>query len=601
MIRRWLKPLLTGTALVLGGLGLTPSAFAQKGEQTQVIDDLLKKSWASVDIKPSAPSSDYQFARRAFIDLIGRIPSSEEVSVFISDSSSNKRQKLVRRLLYDKAYKLPIKVDGKEKTIPYTEEYAHHWSNVWTVWLMTRGGLIQQYHDSLAFWMETELQNNTPYNKLVRKLLTATGKSNDNGAVNFILSHMGEPSPADKKISDGPFEMVPMTSRVTKLFLGIQTQCTQCHDHPFNPEWGQENFWGVNAFFRQVSRDKAPTLKTQNQAKVVYVPVSISDDLSSNKSGTIYYEKRSGVLVSTKPVMLPDMKELDKEKGDRKEKALTSTGADQSRRELAADFILNHDTFAKAYVNRIWAQLFGRGLNETASFDDFGNHNKLVHPELLDKLGASFAQYNYDSKMLLEWICCSDAYSLSYVANETNKAPEKEAYFSRMLLKAMSPEVLFESLMEATKSDGAMRRDERVDLKKAWQAKLVNNFGDDEGNEVSFNGTIVQALLMMNGKEMNSALSRTGSSAVDKAMNKYKNESAVINELYLSALGRPMSNLDNIPILDKKTGKPTGTFTREQAFVLAAMADAKKTGKVKEFYNDLFWSLLNTNEFILNH
>ena len=194
MIRRWLKPLLTGTALVLGGLGLTPSAFAQKGEQTQIIDDLLKKSWASVDIKPAAPSSDYQFARRVFIDLIGRIPSSEEVSVFINDSSSNKRQKLVRRLLYDKAYKLPIRVDGKEKTIPYTEEYAHHWSNVWTVWLMTRGGLIQQYHDSLAFWMETELQNNIPYDKLVRKLITATGPLTTLAVTVVVVPSTSQPS-----------------------------------------------------------------------------------------------------------------------------------------------------------------------------------------------------------------------------------------------------------------------------------------------------------------------------------------------------------------------------------------------------------------------
>ncbi|QVL33128.1 DUF1549 domain-containing protein [Telmatocola sphagniphila] len=600
MIRRWLKPLICGLAVVWGSTGFAGKAHAQKNDQSHMIDELLKKSWEANDLKPSERCNDYTFVRRAFIDLIGRIPSSDEVRDFINDSSTNKRQKLVKRLLNAKEY--PLKVDGKDTKVAYNEAYAQHWSNIWTIWLMTRGGLMERYHEGLKFWLETEILSNTPYDKMVYKLITATGKSTENGAVNFILSHMGEASPADKKISDGPFEMVPLTSRVTKIFLGIQTQCTQCHDHPFNPEWGQENFWGVNAFFRQVSRDKTPTPKTANAKKDGYVPVTISDDASANKSGTVYYEKRSGVLVSTKPVFLPDLSELDKDKADRKEKMMTSETQAKSRRELAAEFVIGHDNFAKAYVNRIWAQLFGRGLNETAAFDDFGNHNKVVHAELLDKLAAAFKTYGYDTKLLLEWICCSDAYSLSYVANEKNKSADKEAYFSRMLLKAMSPEVLFESLMEATKAGAGVRRDELRDRRQIWQQKLVNNFGDDEGNEVSFNGTIVQALLMMNGDEINKALNSKGASVIERAIARHKvNDQEIIKELYYSALSRPMSTAANIPVLDKKTGKPTGSFTSESKFVMEALLEAKKTNKLKEFYNDLFWSLLNTNEFILNH
>src|SRR5262249_5633664 len=156
------------------------------------------------------------------------------------------------------------------------------------------------------------------------------------------------------------------------------------------------------------------------------------------------------------------------------------------------------------------AHFFGRGLNEQATPDDFGDHNKLVHPELLDKLAKDFATYGrYDLKQLITWICNSRPYQLSCVANDTNGKPEHEVFFSRMLLKNMSPEQLFGSLSVALyplKDGGTESVEAKKKKREDFQAKLVRNFGDDEGNEVSFNGTVVQALLMMNGSELNSEL-----------------------------------------------------------------------------------------------
>src|SRR6202023_1766830 len=129
----------------------------------------------------------------------------------------------------------------------------------------------------------------------------------------------------------------------------------------------------------------------------------------------------------------------------------------------------------------------------------------------------------YDQKELIRWICNSDAYSLSCVANSTNDAQDKEVLFSRMTLKAMSPEQLFESLVTATRAETGESKDAKKEAKAKWLDTLIGNFGDDEGNEVNFNGTVVQALLMMNGGDINEAISREDKGTVALAMKKHGN------------------------------------------------------------------------------
>src|SRR5262249_27768392 len=153
-------------------------------------------------------------------------------------------------------------------------------------------------------------------------------------------------------------------------------------------------------------------------------------------------------------------------------------------------FITRSEYFPKACVNRMWGHFMGRGF--TNPVDDFGEHNPPSHPELLDELARKFVAYGYDTRRLIRWLCNSDAYQLSSVANRTNDKSEAEPFFSRMLLKAMTPEQLFESLMVATQADMNMKPKERNDLRDSWMRNLIVNFGDDEGNEVTFNGTVVQ-------------------------------------------------------------------------------------------------------------
>jgi hypothetical protein len=520
-----------------------PVAAAQSAtrEISRLINEKVADKWHANKLTPSSRCTDYEFIRRASVDIIGRIATPKEVKRFLKDPPDVRRAWLIERLLA-------------------SEEYAKNSANLWTVLLMTRSGATDParsvYHEQMHDWLEKRFAENTPWKEIVRELLTATGKTSENGAVNFILANLGDPMPPGNQ--EGRFSMVPVTSRTTRLFLGTQTQCTQCHDHPFNPG-KQLNFWGINAFFRQVD-SKGKMSRQKSDATVL----ELVDDTRLDPSGMVFYENRRGAVWSTKPYFYLDKVRLP--------------AANVNRREKLAELITGSDYFAKAYVNRMWQHFLGRGF--TNPVDDFGQHNPPSHPELLDALAAGFVHYGYDSKELVRWICNSNAYSLSSAANKSNASAEAESFFSRLLLKSMTPEQLFESLIVATQAETFMPKEARDNLRKAWLKDLTTNFGDDEGNEATFSGTVVQALLMMNGGYLNNALSSKG-----HLVNLVKKGSAtaILDYLYLAALNRPPSSAEASRILKIYRTAPV------------------KHRDGLSFWQDVFWALLNSNEFLLNH
>lgn len=639
--------LTVAAGLSVGLLAATVPAVPAAESQipaTQLINEQITAGWKAADIKKTAGrATDPEFLRRAFIDLIGRVATPEEVLDFEQDRSPNKRARLVNRLLNDSGYQpkvngRPVMGDDKKPvTFDYADEYARHWSNLWTVWLMSRT-VHQGYRDQMHFWLYNEVfLPNRSYKEMVTRLLTATGKSNDNGAVNFIAHQLGEQNPAERRDEFGRFDVVPATSRITRLFLGLQTQCAQCHDHPFNKEWVQNDFWGVNAYLRQVTRDGTPTprpdLQRNNQMANALAVLTLGDDPGVNTNGIVFWERRDGKLMASKPAFLKDfgkvMKELDGGKLELSTKTPSTVPGAKTRREALAHYVTSHDMFAKAYVNRVWGHLFGRGLNKEPSTDDFGSENEVVHPELLEKLTAEFARYNYDPKLLLEWVCNSDAYQLSHVGVKEYTDPKYDPYFARMPLKALSPEVLFESLMTATQAEDSATSDRRKRLREQWMSKLVRNFGDDEGNEVTFNGTIVQALLMMNGRELNDEISARGTNAVTKVIQKHGKGRApspdlVIDDLFLLTLNRHATTEEKAKIkslqsqgatLKTDGGKPAAPQPKPPVVKgpkgkgpnrpgpqpAAPPGYVPPSGADPSFYEDVFWALLNTNEFMLNH
>ena len=591
---------------------------------TQAINDLIAEKWKEAGIKtPAKRATDLEFLRRVFIDLIGRIPSSEEVRDFEADTGSDKRARLVKRLLYttsDKPYVpkvngAPVKLgagdDKQQKLLAYNygEEYAEHWSNLWTVWLMTRSG-HPVYRDQIGYWLYTQFEKNTSYKDMVVDLLTATGESNENPAVNFVIHHLGEAVPNEKRTQLGKHDAVPITARVTKLFLGLQTQCAQCHDHPFNKEWVQSDYWGVNAFFRQTTRSINPTPGTAGNGgrMVAAAKVKLSDEGGLNSDGVVFYERRDGKLMAAKPNFLKDVAQAEKGETPNKTVAALPGTKKKTRREALAEYVVTHDNFAPAYVNRIWGHLFGRGLNKEAAVDDFGSNNEVIHPELLKKLADEFVQYKYDPKQLLEWICNSVPYNLSCQAVPENADAKFDPYFARMPLKAMSPEVLFESIQTAAKAERLPQDDTRKRAREQFMTKLVRNFGDDEGNELEFNGTVIQALLLLNGRELNDEVSKKGNNAVEAIYVKYKRESGpVIDEIFRSTVGRRPTDEERRTIgafmRGARTAKVEATPNLKPGAKPKMTKQAVEAGMRDEvgFYQDIFWALLNTNEFILNH
>lgn len=596
--------------------------------QTAKINELIAQKWEEAGItKAAGKATDEEFMRRVFIDLIGRIPTVEEILDFEQDRGQNKRTRLVQRLLNEKKY-VP-KVGNRAVTavpglarfpIDYSAAYARNFAEVWSVWLLTRSGVDALYREQLVMWLEDQLDTNVPYREFVTGLVTATGKSNENGAVHFVFRHLGDALTTDTKGQKvdldefGKYDNVPVTSRVTKLFLGIQTQCTQCHDHPQAREWLQADFWGVNAFFRQTEKvglqnNMAKKMTTtQNYVELKEMP-------GWNKKGMVLYERRDGQRRASFPVMLKNVAQA--EKGEKSTKNLISTpAAGRNRRQVLADWVVQHDNFERAYVNRMWGHLFGRGLQVDPAVDDFKSDNEVVHPELLAYLAEQFKQYNHDPKKLLEWICTSDVYQLSHVAVKGQTDPKYNPYFARMPLKAMSPEVLFDSLSLATRAEARLNEAAYKKLKADWTGRLVRNFGDDEGNELSFNGTVVQALLLMNGKELNDQVG-TGKDkgVVADVVKKARGDSlSIYKELFLMTVSRPPTRDELLRLEQVRTGRATinlGNAPAPTPGPKGTRPPAGGTGGVTAvtgasaddvtFYQDVFWALLNTNEFMLNH
>jgi len=534
-------------------------------EQIVLINETLANAWKENSITPAERCSDYEFIRRASLDIIGRIAKVHEIQKFMSDPPRQRRSMLIERLLA-------------------SPEYANNLANTWTVLLLTRSGSTKMAQDQMRGWLEARFaKDDSNWKEMARDIITASGATDQNGAVNYVLHHMGE----TVKSEAGAFDMVPVTSRTTKLFLALQTQCTQCHDHPFASEkWLQQHFWGINAFFRQVrAPGGTPAAAGKKNKDAGGVNYTIEDDPSLNSRGIVSFERRSGVLLYTDATFVDGTK--------------MSVKQGSTRRQELADFIVKSPYFAKAFVNRMWGHFFGRGFTRD-SVADFGDHNPVTHQELLDRLAEDWAtKYQHDPRYIVRWICNSDAYQLGSVANDTNDSVDDEAFFSRMLLKAMTPEQLFDSVMVATDSKVGQSKEARIEAKQQFLDKLIANFGDDEGNEQTFNGTVIQALMLMNGQDINEAImdkqNGTVAAVLKKGYYSRPQATSAVSELYIAALNRPPTEGELKRILDPRTYLLPRVST--SARPTPAQVEEFWTG----FYQDLFWAILNSNEFYLNH
>jgi hypothetical protein len=533
------------------------------------IDEQITRMWKENKTYPSDRCTDYEFIRRASLDIIGRIPTVKEIGTFMNHPAEKRRSWLINEMLEGKDYG-----NGTE--------YAQNFANLWTTHLITRSGSPKFHQGQLNDWLYNNFKGTesvTPdWSKMAHELIAGTGRQNENQAVNYMMYNLGEEIKADQS-KNGKWDMVPATSRTTRLFLGIRIQCVQCHDHPFNGEWGQHHFWGINAFLRQTDTPEGPPdmvmMAKKKKGVVGFKQKVLADNTSFNSTKLIGYERRNTVYLFTDPSFLSGKKIPKDWKG--------------SRREALAKFIVEDPYFAKAFVNRTWGHFFGMSFLR-GNPDDFHEQNPISHPELLDKLAQDFAKdYGHNPKVLIRWICNSQAYGLSSRANKWNDKTDDETLFARMLLKPMTPEQMFDSIMYATVP--GFNRSKVDEKREKWLEKLVVNFGNDEGEEGSFSGTVVQALLLMNGQDINAQISDKGGMVASVVGNRKSLATlpGVVNDLYMHALSRPATKKE---IMD---------FASPEKYGLHKNTKAPTAEFFPNYYQDIYWALLNSNEFILNH
>ncbi|MFP6671363.1 MAG: DUF1549 domain-containing protein [Pirellulaceae bacterium] len=521
------------------------------------INEEIRKVWVDYELSPSARATDGEWCRRVYLDLIGRVPSVQELNEFLTSSDEDKRKKLVNTLLYDEEF---------------TELYANNWTTLWTNVLIGRSGGSERNsltnRAGLQKYLRDSLARNKPYDKMAYELVTATGSNTPgmedfNGAVNFLSMKVNAENGTQA------------TAETSKVFLGLQVQCTQCHNHPFN-EWKQQKFWEMNAFFRQTRSLRRYTPGTRDVSGAELVNESFrGEGLSPDPDeADIYYELRNGLTKVAYPVFV-DGTEIPK----------SGYLEDVVRRTELGKLIRESEYLPKMAVNRLWAHFLGYGF--TKPIDDMGPHNPPTHPELLDYLAKQLEAKSFNLKDVISWIVLSEPYALSSRTNSTNVTVDdpllgETPKFSRFYLRQMRAEELYESLLVATqahKTRGSYEEQEKT--KAQWLEQFVTAFGNDDGGEATtFNGTIPQALMMFNGDLVKKATSTAEGGFLHTIANSGLKNSQKINYLFQAALSRNPTKLE---------------VTVANKLLIARKGDTVAA------LQDLWWAVLNSNEFIINH
>ena len=498
-----------------------PTRPMPAAELARLIDREVDARLASAEIKPSPEAADAEFLRRVSLDIAGVIPTAEKAVAFLDDRSPNKRAKLIDDLLEDR-------------------NYGRRMADVWTG-LMYLNDSDNRFISKapLHEWLEGKFNANMHWDAMAFELITATGDMDKNGATVYAMSNRG----VDK-----------MTDSVGKLFLGVQIQCAQCHNHPFT-HWKQAEYWGLAQFFYKVNVSNPRAAKDGGT-------IAVNEDGRINRKINPVPESAKDVA----PKLLGgDVLKLD---------------SSRPYRPVLANWICSQSNpyFAKAFVNRLWAQLMGRGLVNPV--DDLSVENEPTHPELLAALAKEFADSGFDIKHMIRGITASQAYQRTSKPVGDNR--DDRTLYSHQSIKVLSGEQLYDSL---TAVIGPIGGKDNAMVKKAAKGGpqgprdqfAVFFTGSDNPKPTDYEAGIPQALQLMNSQAMAAARLTnvvTRATEVSRGVSPDK----AIEKLYLMTLSR----------------RPTADESKKMTDFVA-----KHEGP-RAAYADVLWVLLNSSEFALN-
>ncbi|MEO8796645.1 MAG: DUF1549 and DUF1553 domain-containing protein [Polyangiaceae bacterium] len=568
---------------------------------------LLEDAWKKNSVTPAAVADDATYFRRVSLDITGVIPTAKDLEAFLADTSPGKREKAVDAMLASPGY-------------------ADHMTNVWDRILLGREvkpGVVDRF--AFRAWLHEQFAKNVPYDQTVRSLVTATGQNSVggrpfdrteaeretneakiNGAVNWFLH----------------FDNLPdLAGSTSRTFLGVQIQCAQCHDHK-TEKWKQTDFRSFAAIFNHTKRELVDKAKTPGTRKLDVVDVDRNVRAGKNApADSVLYQQA-----------IP--KTLDG----------TDLSKATNRRQALAEWMTSpkNPYFTREIVNRTWADFTGRGFFEPV--DDFRESNPPVLPELMDTLAADFVRSHYDLKHLIHVIALTEAYQHAD-GTPGPAAGMDDKLWGHFQLQRLGPDELLDSVARATDLGAVLDKaaGENIDkLRFAMRHQFAFVFDVDETGDHhdEFDGTISQALLLMNGNLVNRGASALPLLAVGQVLKADSDDRARVRALTLRTLSRPPTD-DELakwvtfvqtprdvaitpdtpasstattpppaPTVGKKTAKDVKKGQKKKAAGdplnrvearLEARADKAHLDAKHQAYEDLMWAQLNSSEFNFNH
>jgi hypothetical protein len=571
------------------------------------IDQLIDDTHRQKEIEVAPRCNDEDFLRRVTFDLAGTVATSQEVTLFGIDPDPQKRASQIDRLLD-------------------SEEFSLNWARYWRDVIYSRATEMRSRIAQGTFvdWMAQQLREQQSWDDITTALVTATGDVREKGQTALIFAHGGQPR-----------EIAAETSRI---FLGIQIQCANCHDHPYDA-WKREQFHQLAAFFPRIRtqrvRDKTPRSfevvsfnrdpQTNRQQRLRNNPKQLMRRFDKNgdnmiskpevaetgfarnfdrllKRGDTNKDQALSVAEIKKlpppnnnnpgrgasEYFMPDL-ENPSARGtkidpvfflDQLEQDDQPGGQDDLvRREALSRFLTSPENpwFARAFANRIWTEMLGEGFY--TQLDDLGPGRTAVYPEVLDLLAAGFVANNYDIRWLFRTIANTETYQRQIRPRDPS---ETTPTFASAMPTRLRADQLYSAVTKVLGVSESLKRPlqqgkgmYRQDRSPRRQFSEV--FGIDPSiPQAEITGTVPQALFMMNSPLINNLLQGDRATRLGRLLETYPQENDALAELYLLVLAREPS-------------------AREQALCKEYLQDV---GNRREAYEDLMWSLLNSSEFL---
>ena len=488
----------------------------------ELIDGHIQSRLDAEGLARVPAADDAEFLRRVFLDLHGVVPSAEQARRFLSSTAEGKRTDLIDQLLAD-------------------PRYGEHFGDLWRQRLISPLANEQRTNpERFAAWLADRFNRNDPWDQIVRDLVTASGKLEENPAVTYLIE------------GRNPLGVTDLTDLSSRYFLGVRLNCAQCHDHPF-ADWKQRDYWGMAAFFAEI--------QTPGRPKMVYM-AGVQDNrrlsLTTLKDADMLegYDPRPPTFLGGQP--LP-------------------TDSDRALRVELADWITSADNtyFARATVNRAWRHFFGRGIVNPV--DDMIASHPPSHPELLAELSRRFIESGYDLKLLCRAIVASRTYQQTSRPHAGGDAPRGEReveLFARMSAKVLSPEQLYDSLVAVL---GPPAKTPSINTRLGARFEFSQAFaGDGDADPLRYERGIPHVLRLMNspqfaGRGMSALVSKTEAAA--------HSPDDVADELFVTVLSR----------------RPTA------AELQLARDHVRDADSPQAAYRELLWALIMSSEFALNH